>query len=292
MNTATKFRLIHFPHQVGGNAVNNVVGASRLNLKTAIYINIGSDGFGKQIKERIKQEGADTRYVVANEGMESNFSTVISFKGERTIFVYHQNWKYDLPDLDSSKWVYLTSLSPSFADSNIINQVIQYIERTRAKLVFNPGTFQIKHGIKKYPRLLAATELFIVNMEEAKIILGYKEDEKVDVKKLLNKIADLGPRLVVITDGREGSYGFDGEKYFSLDSFPGKLVETTGAGDAFATGTLAGLYHGKDLNEAMRWGAVNGASVVEQIGPQAGLLTYPKMQEKLKEYARIVAKEI
>ena len=53
-------------------------------------------------------------------------------------------------------------------------------------------------------------------------------------------------------------------------------------------------FHGKKirLKEAIRWGAANGASVVEHIGPQAGLLSYTKMQEKLKENSKIVAREI
>ena len=66
----------------------------------------------------------------------------------------------------------------------------------------------------------------------------------------------------------------------------------TGAGDAYGTGVVAAFCYGKSLAEAMRWGAANGASVVEQIGPQAGLLTYDQMQEKLKENSKIVARDI
>ena len=74
--------------------------------------------------------------------------------------------------------------------------------------------------------------------------------------------------------------------------FPANLVEMTGAGDAYATGLTAGLFYGKDIKEAMRWGAANGAAVVEYIGPQAGLLTYDQMQKKLKENSETTAKEI
>ena len=69
-------------------------------------------------------------------------------------------------------------------------------------------------------------------------------------------------------------------------------METTGAGDAYATGALAGLFHGKSLSEAMRWGAANGAAVVEQIGPQVGLLALNQMQERLKANSKIVAKQL
>lgn len=280
-----------FSHQVAGNAANNAVGGSRLKMKTAIYVNVGSDPSGKQIVEKLKEEGVDTRYIVVNKEMESNLSTVLTFKGERTIFVYHQQWHYQLPDLDLAKWVYFTSVAASFTQSNLLGELSAYLERTGSRLLFNPGTYQIKIGVKKNPRLLALTELFIVNKEEAKRILG-RSEEDIAIKKLLKSLADLGSKTVIITDGLAGSYGFDGEKFYHIGVFPAKLAETTGAGDAYATGVLAGLFYGQGLPEAMRWGAANGAAVVEQVGPQAGLLTYSKMREILTENSKIVAKEI
>lgn len=287
-----KIPVDYLTHLVAGNGANNAIGASRLGLKTSLYVNVGSDPQGKQIIEKLVLEGVDKRYVVVNQGMESNLSTVLSFKGERTIFVYHQKWNYSLPDLDFASWVYFTSLSPSFTQSNLLNELGAYLERTGSRLLYNPGTYQIKAGIKKYPKILSLTEAFFVNKDEAKKVLGVSEKEDVPIKKLLKNIADLGPKVVIITNGEEGSYGFDGEKFYHLGVFPARLLEMTGAGDAYATACLAGFLYGKILPEAMRWGAANAASVVEQIGSLAGLLNYNQMQEKLKENPKIVAKEI
>lgn len=279
-------------HLVAGNAANSVVGGVRLKLQSAIYTNVGSDGAGKQIIEKLKEERVDTRYVVVNEEMESNLSTVLTFQGERTIFVYHQKWEYKLPDLDSTKWVYFTSVGPTFTQSSLIQELISYLERTGGKLLYSPGTYQIQAGVKKNPRILSLTEVFIVNLEEAKRILGYIDNENIPVKKILKRLLDLGPKLIVITDAKKGSFGFDGINFYHIEAFPSKLVEMTGAGDAYATALLAALSYGEDLSEAMRWGAANGAAVVEQIGPQAGLLTYNKMQQRLKDNSKIVAKQI
>ena len=95
---------------VAGNAANNADGASRLKLNTAYYVNIGGDSDGQRIKQHLKDEGVDTRYVVVNKELPSNHHVVLDFKAERTILIYHQPWKYQLPDLDRSKWIYLTSL--------------------------------------------------------------------------------------------------------------------------------------------------------------------------------------
>jgi ribokinase len=67
---------------------------------------------------------------------------------------------------------------------------------------------------------------------------------------------------------------------------PIKLVEATGAGDAFATGFIAALFHGYPAAEAMRWGSANSASVVTKIGPQDGLLRVMEMKKMLKKFAK------
>ncbi|MBI3486502.1 carbohydrate kinase family protein [Candidatus Daviesbacteria bacterium] len=277
---------------VAGNGANAAVAASRLKLKTAAYLNIGNGEDGVRIKHKFKEENVDTRYIVFNKNLPSNHSVILDFKGNRTILVYHQPWKYNLPELDKAKWIYLTSLSPSFIDSNILDQIINYLERTNAKLLYNPGTFQIKLGVKKKPRLLSLVDVLIVNKEEAKLILGFDGGKTLPIKKLLKELADLGPRNIIITDGAEGSYGYNGENFFKLGIFKANLVQVTGAGDGFASGTLAGLFYGKSLMEAMRWGAANSASVIEHIGAQAGLLSYNQIQERLKENSKIITEEI
>src|SRR5579884_2586524 len=190
---------------VGGNAANAAVGAARLKMKTAIYTNVGDDHNRILILNQFKEEKVDLRYVEVSKEYPTNHNIILEFRDDRTILIYHQPWKYKLPDLEPSKWLYFTSLSPSFPRTDIVNQVVQYLERTGAKLTYNPGTFQLRHGVKKYPRLLSLTELFILNKEEAKLTLGYEESAKVPPKKLLQGIADLGPKNVIVTDGLDGS---------------------------------------------------------------------------------------
>lgn len=286
-----KLPVDQYCQSLGGNTANNAVGASRLGLKTTVYLNIGSDLIGKFTLAKLKEENVDSRYVVVNEGMDSNVSALVSFRGERTILTYHQDFKYQLPDLDRARYIYLSSMGKSALENNFFHQVENYIERTGASLGFNPGTYELSYGIKKFPKLLSLTKLLILNKEETELVLK-ANGGKTDTWKLLEGLLELGPKVVIVTDGENGSYGFDGETFYQLGIFPAKVVDMTGAGDAYATGVLAGLFYGKDLGEAMRWGAANGASVVEEIGPQAGLLSYDKMQLRLKENSKILPKEI
>ncbi len=277
---------------IAGNNANNAVGLSRLGLKVAIYGNIGGDDSAKKILAYLKKEGVQTNFLKINEGKDTEASTILSFQGDRTILVFHQPWDYDLPELERTKWVYFSSVSFSFTKTNLIPQIVNFLERTGAKLMFAPGTHVLAAGVKKYPRLLSLTDVLVVNLEEAKKILQIDEGRKVDVKHLLSHLKDLGPSSVVITDGKNGSFALTAERFFKMGIFPSKLVQMTGAGDAFGAGLLAGLIHKESIEEAMRWGTANSAAVIEQVGAQTGLLEFTQLQEKLKNNVKIVSKEI
>ncbi|OGY29893.1 MAG: hypothetical protein A3F35_00440 [Candidatus Woykebacteria bacterium RIFCSPHIGHO2_12_FULL_45_10] len=284
VNYADKIAVDSISHLVAGNAANNAVGSARLGMNSAIYVNIGEDDSGEKIKNQLEKEGVDSRYVIVNKGMDSNYSAVLNFEGERTIFVYHQHWNYRLPALEPAKWVYLTSLSKSFAESTLVADLVVYLKETGAKLSYNPGTYQMEVGVKNDPELLKLTELLFVNVEEAKRILGIAESTHIEIKALLKKtISDLEVRNAVITDGREGSYAFDRKNYWRIKEFPGERLEATGAGDAYATACQAAIFYGHSLAEGMAWGAINASYKVKKVGPQAGLLRKDEMEKVLSE---------
>jgi len=212
-----KLPVEEYCQSLGGNTANNAVGASRLGLKTAVYLNIGSDLIGKFTLAKLKEEGVDSRYAAVNEGMDSNVSALISFRGERTILTYHQDFKYQLPDLDRTRYVYLSSMGKSALENNFYHQVENYMQRSGASLYFNPGTYELAYGIKKFSGLLSLTKLLILNKEETELVL--KITGKVDIKRMLNGLLELGPKIVIITDGKNGSYGFDGRIFINWISF-------------------------------------------------------------------------
>ncbi|MFH1536008.1 MAG: carbohydrate kinase family protein, partial [Patescibacteria group bacterium] len=216
-----------FAQVLGGNSCNNAVGAVRLGMKTAVYLNVGTDLAGKFTLSELKEEKVDVRYITVNEGMDSNISALITFEGERTILTYRQSFKYKLPDLDKTRWVYLSSMGKTAIEDNLNGQVENYLSMAGAPLIYNPGPYELNFGIKKFSRLLSLTKLLILNKEEAEQVLG---DSK-DIKKLLVGLAEFGPQMVIITDGKNGSYGYDGEKLYKLEAFPANLAQTTGAGD-------------------------------------------------------------
>ena len=277
-------------HQVAGNAANVAVGAQKLGLKTAINTNLGDDENGSLIKKKLEESQVSLEFTQIHPNNESNLSVVLTFRGERTIFVYHQSGDYYLPELPPCSILYLTSTAESFTKSDLVNQVCQYIDKNKPMLIFNPGTYQLKTGVKKYPQILERCHLLIVNSQEAKKILEIDESDE-NQKDLLSKLLLLGPKNIVITDGDNGSFGTDGKSFFRVGIFPVQLVEKTGAGDAYSSGVIAGLFYKLPLSEAMIWGTINASHVIQEIGTQNGLLAKDDLERHRKAVPELMAAE-
>ena len=167
--------------------------------------------------------------------------------------------------------MYLSSLANNSLEHH--HEIAKYLKKhPETNLAFQPGTFQIKLGKDKIKDLYKVTKLFFCNKEEAQRILETKEQ---DIKKLLSGIRKIGPEIVVITDGPNGAYVYDGKKYLQGKMYPDQKppVDRTGAGDAFASTFTIALAQGKSFEEALMWGPINSMSVVQHIGAQAGHLT-------------------
>lgn len=272
-----------------GNAANNAIGSARLGLKTAIYTVIGDDQDSLEIKKIFEEEGVDTTYVVMEKNKRSNFSVVINYGPERNIFVYHEDREYTLPNLPPAEWVYFTSIGKGH--EKLHKQLPAYVKKNAVKLGFNPGSHQLREGMKKLEPIMQVTEVLLVNKEEAYSLVGGSLH---DITGLIRKLKEAGPKIVVITDGRNGSYAsIDGREIWYL-GIPqnSPVIERTGAGDAYSTGFLAALARKKTLTEAMMWGTMNATSVVQYIGARKGLLTFSKMQDFIRRYGSFLKPDL
>jgi len=263
-----------------GNSANAAVCASRLGLQSGLVTDIGGDLNGKECLANLEKEGINIKYVSTHKEMETNYHYVLWYEEERTIFIKHQEYNYDLPKIKPApKWLYFSSVAPNSLPYH--SQIADYVRKNKetTKLVFQPGTFQIKLGAEKLKDLYSLTHLFFCNVEEAKKITGKQTAE---IKELLKGIHDLGPKIVVITDGPKGAYSFDGVEAWFMPMYPDPKPphERTGAGDAFSSTFTVALALGKSIAEALTWGPINSMSVVQYVGAQEGLLN----REKLEEY--------
>lgn len=288
LNYADKIPVQEIHDSIAGNAANVAVAASRLELRSAIWTIMADDDVGKRAFEKFKMEKVDTKFFESIKGARSNASTVISIEGERTILVYHEPKIYRLPKLEKSHFVYLTSMSQG--SEIIFDDLMDYLQLNGTKLVYQPGTFQLRLGAARAKKLLQETDIIFLNKEEA---IQYSSFRNHEIKPLLEAMHNLGPKIVVVTNGPEGSYVGTGEEFWYLDIIKEvPRIEATGAGDAYASGFTAAIGHGKSVPDAMRWGAFNANGVIQKIGPQAGILTLQEIHEWERKYPDYKAKKL
>ncbi|MEI8338078.1 MAG: carbohydrate kinase family protein [bacterium] len=268
-----------------GNSANAAVSASRLGLTSAIITNIGNDTEGAAALKQFKGDKVSTEYVVTNKGMKTNYHYVLWFETDRTILIKHEKFPYTFPKLNKPKWIYLSSLGEnSLPFHKTIEEYL--LKNPEIKLAFQPGTYQMKFGTEALKEIYKRADVFFCNVEEAERILKINSEEKTNsnIKDLAQKISNLGPKIVCLTDGSNGAYAYEKDKdqLLFIPLYPDikPPYERTGAGDAFSSTFTSALILGKSVEEALMWAPINSMSVVQEIGAQKGLLT----KEKLLNY--------
>lgn len=269
-----------------GNSANACVSAARLGLTSALITNLGKDDDGEKCLKSLTNEGVNTRYVVENEGKKTNYHYVLWYESDRTILIKHEVFPYTLSLGEyGPKWLYLSSLGETSLEFH--HEIARYLAvHPETKLVFQPGTFQIKLGHEALNDIYTHTEVFFCNVEEARLILNTAEKNiNPTPKELARMMTTLGPKIVVITDGPNGAYVYDGADSWFMPVYPDPQppYERTGAGDAFASTFISALALGKAPHEAITWAPVNSMSVVQKVGAQEGLLTREQLEKYLAE---------
>ena len=143
---------------------------------------------------------------------------------------------------------------------------IQLLDQMQSNPFVLLDTFKLYIDIanKELKALVERVDLFCINFNEARALSGMNGS---DLKEMSKAILDLGPKSLIIKDGKNGSHFFDTKNNFSIKALPvDKVIDTTGAGDAYIGGVLMGKMNGKDMLDSMRVGAVTASFCIEGIG--------------------------
>ncbi|MGB9680878.1 MAG: carbohydrate kinase family protein, partial [Minisyncoccia bacterium] len=112
---------------------------------------------------------------------------------------------------------------------------------------------------------------------------------KIDYYSILKKIKDLGPQIVILTDGDKGAWAMDEKRFYFAKPYPIQVLEKTGAGDSFGAGFLAGYLHFQQIEKSLILASLNAASVINKIGSTKGLLTLAQAQRLIKKNNNLVS---
>jgi ribokinase len=273
----------------GGGAANVSIGLARLGVKASILTCVGKDWRGQEVAKNLQKQKVDTKLLQYNNSETTALAFIVTTVGahDHVAFVSRgASGKLKLPMLLSKKfdWCYATSVS-ALNWYQGLNRLFKQLKEQGTNIFWNPGVAQLATG-RKLKNLLRYVTILDLNKEEAEILARDLKLSYVGLNGLLKVLKSTGPSAVLITNGAKGAYFYDGKKIIYHASLTVKLVNTTGAGDSFGAGFLAGYLNTRDIKQAMRWGMLNSSSVIMQAGAQRGLLNIKSLKIFLKKYGR------
>lgn len=270
---------------IGGNAANTAVTFSRQGFKTACATKVGLDVSGEEIARRLKKEAVYTGFLRHHSSLPTSYSVLLLRSGERTILNYRGAAnQLSLKDLNLEKlraaWWYISLAGES---DRILKNLLKFARQKDIAVAFNPTGYHIERRPAEILSSLRDISFLVLNEEEAALLTGISFKNEKAVFKKLDKLM---PGILAVTGGRNGVTVSDGTYVYKAGVFrEKKLVDRTGAGDAFGSGFVAGLMRRRvrfsniasvkpdDVRYAIRLATANATSVVEKIGATEGTLT-------------------
>lgn len=268
----------------GGGATNAAITFSRQGFSTAAVIKVGRDEDADAIVSELKLEGVRVEAAVDHRKGTAYSSILLAPNGERTILVYRgasedlERREIPLQKL-RAKWAYIV---PGNIRFEIIESVINYLWKDKVNIALNPSKSLIERKLSGLKSILSKVKVVLVNREEAAYLTGINFAQE---KRIFKTFDGAVPGIAVMTDGGRGAQVSDGRYVWSAGIFKEKkMVDRTGAGDAFGSGFVAGLLRHKEecqkglcshlaINYAIRLASANATSMVESIGAKSGILT-------------------
>lgn len=294
----SKIEINNFNIAIGGGAVNTACNFAGLGMKTATIVKVGEDSTGKDIVKMLEKRGISTNAVVFDKDENTGFSVILlSFQGDRTVLAHRgPNATISKKDIDfdlikNSKWLYIAPLNGE--STEVLDKIADFAEENDVNMAINVGTSSIKRGEKYLDKILKTAEVVVMNSEEASMLtkIEIRPDSTTekfseckihpDIIKMLKHLKSTHAKIVVITDGGNGAYAYDGKMFYQCDEFPAKVVSTLGAGDAFASTFVSVLHQSNwDIEKSLKFAAINAASVVGKFNAQDGQLSMEEIERR------------
>lgn len=287
LHAGAKTKVERVTETCGGGACNTSVGLARLGCGASFCGVVGADQWGERLMKTMESEHVAVDSATIVEGETSSFSIIMNLpNGERTILYtpganeHLHDVTFDIARLQTVDCVYLNHLSDT--SCMIEDDIIATLKtQTGTRLTWNPGGCQIARGIHdaSTKHLLEHTTLLLLNKEEALAFSG-----QASVHDALSLLIEAGCAHVCITDGKHGTIASDRKRTYQCPTVDSaRIVDTTGAGDAFGVGATWALLMGHELPTALIAGTLNATHVLGEIGAQRGLLTKVAMEVLLHD---------
>lgn len=264
----------------GGSAANTVVGISRLGLKSGMIGKTGEDSDGDFIINELRKEDVDVTGIVRSEGRSGNAIILVDKSGNRAIIVdsgVNDELRFEEIDPDyisRFKMIHLTSFVCRESQESFKSQT-RIAKEFDTDISFDPGMIYAKKGFRSIREIIKRTKIFMPNRAEIELLTEEKYREGA------RTVLDAGAEIVVVKLGEDGCYITDGDSEIRVPAFPVKIVDTTGAGDAFNAGFIFAYLKGMELEKCGKIGNLVAACCIQHRGARRGLPNIKEIEKKI-----------
>jgi ribokinase len=255
----------------GGSAANTVVGLARLGCNVGFIGKVANDREGKMQIDCFSNEGVDTSGIIqAKQGKSGSVLGFVDKKGARALYI--NSGVNDSIEPRELKWDYVSQTKFLHLSSFVGEKSFRTQKKllgslpSDIKISFDPGSVYAQKGFVAIEPIIRSSYVLMPNAVELELLTG-----EADYCKGADLMIEVGVKIVAVKLGSKGCYVTDGRERLRIEPFKVKVVDTTGAGDAFCAGFLYGLINNKSLSECGRLANFVASRCVMQMGARAGL---------------------
>ena len=284
--SASGFRAESGSLNVGGEAVNESIAASKLGMRVGILCALGDDGAGHLVESELLRNGVDLSLVVRPKGHSTPVTTMfVRDDGSRQSITNRAHTANFHPEsfvssfLDTRALILGSLFRAPFDDPEIIFNVVRGAKEAGVLVIADTKLpnfhFLTLDDIKDS---LQKIDFITPNEDEARYFTGREKPEE-----MADVIMSYGVRNVIIKRGEKGCFFMNSSDEFTLPAFAIKAVDATGAGDNFVAGFVSELVKGSTVKNALTFGNACGAICTTAIGANTALKNREQVLRFLSE---------
>ncbi|RLI65714.1 MAG: hypothetical protein DRO67_02300 [Candidatus Asgardarchaeum californiense] len=264
----------------GGSAGNFATGMSRLGVKTGFIGKIGDDEYGKKFIESLLAENIDVSQIKKVKEVRTGMTVIINtVRGGHVLYAYRGANNllgfddFNLDYIGKAKVFHLASIN-----KKLLEAAIKTREKVDTKLSLDPGRQVLKMGLKKLESSLKYADFLFMNVTEFQLLTG-KSPASSSIKELAERL----DAIVSIQRGKHGSIVSDGKQVIEIPAFKVNVVDTTGAGDAYAVGFIFAALKNESIYKCGVYGNAVAAMQITKVGGRNGLPTVSELEQFLAQ---------
>lgn len=280
----SKVDAIHF--EPGGSAANCAAVAARLGIPTTFIGFVGKDHYGMELRKDLMNFGVNVKYLWEANGQTGITIAIIDSAGERTFYSYRgvnasgEINKIPSALFDNQQFLHISGYC--FQDEISRNNALILISEARKRGVsisLDPSYWYAREYHKQNPELLSHVNVIFPNRKEAEILTNSNDPFTASLE-----LMKMGPEIVLVKIGQEGCKVLSETQKLHSPAFATQpIIDTTGAGDAFCGGFLAGIIYGLSVEDGAKLGNASASRIVGSIGGHTDAFSLLEMLDFLKK---------